>query len=115
MPAFAIASNAPSSSVSERTGSGRRRSCRRGHLVADNGLANGGKRNAGELQMLNPEWNSDDGEKAPEGPERMPDRQPDSGETNHMTLPNVPNALVPMSSVCLSSLRLMACLPKGKK
>jgi hypothetical protein len=60
--------------------SGRRRSCRRDHLVADNGLANGGKRNAGELQMLNPEWNSDDGDKAPEGPEHMPDRQPDSGE-----------------------------------
>src|SRR6202049_1143480 len=59
---------------------GRRRSCRRGHLVADNGLANGGKRNAGELQMLNPEWNSDDGDKAPEGPEQMSDRQPDSGE-----------------------------------
>src|ERR1700680_109812 len=59
---------------------GRRRSCRRGHLVADNGLANGGKRKAGELQMLNPEWNPDDGDKAAEGPEHMPDRQPDSGE-----------------------------------
>jgi hypothetical protein len=30
--------------------------------------------------MLNPEWNSDDGDKAPEGPEDMPNRQPDSRE-----------------------------------
>src|SRR6202165_4042518 len=65
--------------ISDRR-SARRRFCRRGHLVADNSLANGGKRNAGELQMLNPEWNSDDGDKAPEGPEQMSDRQPDSGE-----------------------------------
>ena len=30
--------------------------------------------------MLNPEWNSDDGDKAADGPEHVPDRQPDSGE-----------------------------------
>ena len=30
--------------------------------------------------MLNPEWDSDDGDKAPERPEHMPDGEPDSGE-----------------------------------
>ena len=65
--------------------------------------------------MLNPEWNSDDGDKAADGPEHVPDRQPDSGEDEPYDVANVPKALVPMSSVCLSSFRLMASLPKGKK
>src|ERR1700752_4938162 len=36
-------------------------------------------------------------------------------KTNHTTLPIVPKAPVPISSVCVSSFRLIASLPKGKK
>src|ERR1700686_4558977 len=62
---------------SSNRSTGGRFSCGRGYLFADNRLANGGKRNAGELQMLKPEGNPYDGDKTNDGRNHMPNRQPD--------------------------------------